>query len=308
MRRAALIVLASAGCYGDSPAPVTASNRAPVVRDATSDVPRAPSAWAVGCKAAVDRGRVVIAQIEPLLGRTLVEIEARPDHDRITASAGPPYENVAPLSVHIGDTTDADRPWQTQAMYELGGDHRLARRVANHVEVTIGLDGWDPAVADRIIAQLEGSVEPCFASATTSGCATLPRGFSFHPSVGTHRRDDNIALVAPYTVRAIRRVAGRQTLCEVTLSPCGKDNTLTADDVIARLADPEVTAALAARRTFGDPTSGAFTLSQDNDQLVVGAPCTAAGCLPPPAGVTALVEVLNHVYEWRITPAECPAL
>ncbi len=162
MRRAALIVLATASCYGDSAAPVAASNHAPIAHDASTDVARAPSAWAVGCKAAIDSGRAQLAQIEPLLGRTLVEIEARPDHDRITASAYPPVVKVAPLFVHIGDTTDADVPWQTHAMYELGGDHRLARRVANHIEVSIGLDGWEPAVADRLIAVLEAAVAPCF--------------------------------------------------------------------------------------------------------------------------------------------------
>ncbi len=308
MRRAALIVLATASCYGDSPAPVAASNHPPVARDASADAARAPSPWAVGCKAAIDRGRGLLAQVEPLLGRTLVEIEARADHDRITASAYPPIVKVAPLFVHVGDTTDADQPWQTQAMYELGGDHRLARRVSNHIEISIGLDGWDPAVADRIIAVLEGSVAPCFGVAAANGCATLPGGFSFHASVGPHRRDDDLVLVAPYTVRADRRVAGKLTHCEITLSACGADNTVTADDVIARLADPDVTAALATHRTFGDPARGAFVLAHDSDTLVVGAACTAPGCVPPPPGVTAMVEVLNDVYSWRVTPAECPAL
>ncbi len=75
--------------------------------------------------------------------------------------------------MHIGGTAEADTPWQTQAMYELG-DHRLGRRIGNHIEVSIGLDGWDPAVADRIIALLEGSVAPCFGAPTARGCATLP--------------------------------------------------------------------------------------------------------------------------------------
>ena len=105
------------------------------------------------------------AAIEPALATMPVEIETRPDREQVSASAYPPVWTVAPLHVFIErPPTSAPSPagWQTYAHFELGSDHRVARRVRGDVEAAILLDGWEPARADAIIAALETAVAPCF--------------------------------------------------------------------------------------------------------------------------------------------------
>src|SRR5688500_4371555 len=108
-------------------------------------------------------------------------------------------------------------------------------------------------------------------------CAELPPDYAYRPSAGAYASEDRLVLVPPYTVRAERTIAGATTRCEITLSACGADNTWTADDVIAAITHPEVTAGLAEMAAFGDRTGGGpvFVLEHGTDRLTVGRPCAA---------------------------------
>jgi hypothetical protein len=137
------------------------------------------------------------------------------------------------------------------------------------------------------------------AAPATASCPELPAGFSFQVATGPHHRDDTMTLLPPYAIRTDRRGGGH---CEIEMSACGRDNTWTADDVIAVLARPGVADALAKHAHYGDAKQDGFVLIHGHDSLVVGPPCE--GCASPPADVAAVVEMLDHIYELRIA-AEC---
>jgi len=110
--------------------------------------------------------RDAAAAIEPALATMPVELELQPDREELSASAYPPIWQVAPIHVFVtrpGEPTRDGPGWHTTANYELGGDHRIASRVAGDISIAILADGWDPVVADALIAAIEPRLEPCFA-------------------------------------------------------------------------------------------------------------------------------------------------
>jgi hypothetical protein len=130
-----------------------------------SDAGVGASAWVTACRDAMLRGRAASAVFEPKLATMPVEIEPGDAREQVKATAFPPTWKVAPIYVYATRSADPPKPqpaWLTSARYELGGDHRIARRAVGDVEVTIGLDGWDPRRADQIIAALELELDACF--------------------------------------------------------------------------------------------------------------------------------------------------
>jgi len=143
------------------------------------------------------------------------------------------------------------------------------------------------------------AVVAILASPAPASCPELPGGFSFRADVGPHHRDDAMTVVPPYTIRIDRRGGGH---CEIELSACGKDNTWTADDVIAVLGKPGIADALAKHAHYGDAGKDGFVLTRGHDSFVVGPPCE--GCAKPPPDVAAAVDMLDKIYSIRIVE-EC---
>jgi hypothetical protein len=136
------------------------------------------------------------------------------------------------------------------------------------------------------------------AAPASASCPELPGGITFRADTGPHHGDDTMTIVPPYKIRVDRRGGGH---CEIELSACGRDNTWTADDVIALLSKPGVADALAKHAHYGDASKDGFVLTRGRDSFVVGPPCT--GCAWPPADVAALIDVLDHIYTIRIAEA-----
>jgi hypothetical protein len=119
----------------------------------------------VRCRDAVLLARDRAAAIEPLLATMPAEIETRADREEVHAGAYPPIFRVAPFHLFATRPSEPSRDgpgWHTYATYELGGDHRTSTRIDADIDVTLLLDGWDPAVAEAVIAAMQPALEPCF--------------------------------------------------------------------------------------------------------------------------------------------------
>jgi hypothetical protein len=94
--------------------------------------------------------------------------------------------------------------------------------------------------------------------------------------------------------------------------PCGDPGAVTIEDVNAALAHADVVAAFAAAPiTYGRdsrPVDGVvYEISRSGDTFLVGAPCTGGGiaCVPIPAGVQALADLLQALDAERLTEPDC---
>ena len=141
-------------------------------------------------------------------------------------------------------------------------------------------------------------------------CIEQTLEFGFTGGFTLYEDTSSVSACRDYTLSRDDRSGGAPTTCTNEV-PCDEP-AVTMAELLAALAHPDVVAAFAAApitygRDLRPVDAPIYSVTQDGDTFLVGSPCmgSAGGCIPIPAGVQALVTLLQTLTTERNAAEPC---